>query len=68
MWGFLALLTDATGAMPPFQTAAISFAIGTLVGLLWHASRRGRQRLWPADGQWLAYGLGSIGLDRKSVV
>ncbi|WP_306026030.1 DMT family transporter [Oceaniradius stylonematis] len=62
MWGFLALLTDATGAMPPFQTAAISFAVGTLVGLLWHASRRGRQRLWPADGQWLAYGLGSIGL------
>jgi drug/metabolite transporter (DMT)-like permease len=62
MWGFLALLTDATGAMPPFQTAAISFAVGTLVGLLWHASRRNRQSLLPANGQWPAYGLGSMGL------
>ena len=62
MWGFLALLTDATGAMPPFQTAAISFAVGTLVGLLWHASRRDRQGLLPSSGQWLAYALGSIGL------
>ena len=33
MWSLLALLTAASGAMPPFQLSAIAFAIGTLVGL-----------------------------------
>jgi drug/metabolite transporter (DMT)-like permease len=33
MWALLALLTDASGSMPPFQLSAICFAIGTLVGL-----------------------------------
>jgi len=33
MWSLLALLTDASGKMPPFQLTAITFAIGTLVGL-----------------------------------
>lgn len=62
MWAFLALLTDATGTMPPFQTAAISFAIGTLVGLVWHAAQSDRQSLRPSQGQWAAYGLGALGL------
>lgn len=62
MWSFLALLTDATGAMPPFQTAAISFAVGTLVGLGWYVSQTNRQPLWLKAGQWLAYGLGALGL------
>ncbi|MBL8582128.1 MAG: EamA family transporter [Rhizobiaceae bacterium] len=34
MWAMLALLTAASGSMPPFQLAAITFAIGTGVGLV----------------------------------
>ncbi|MGB3901386.1 MAG: EamA family transporter [Mesorhizobium sp.] len=33
MWVLLALLTDASGTMPPFQLSALTFAIGTCVGL-----------------------------------
>lgn len=32
MWAFLALLTSASGAVPPFQLAAMSFFIGGLMG------------------------------------
>lgn len=34
MWALLALLTDASGTMPPFQLSAVTFAIGTCVGLV----------------------------------
>ncbi len=34
MWALLALLTDASGTMPPFQLSALTFAIGTGVGLV----------------------------------
>lgn len=34
MWSLLAVLTVATGRIPAFQLAAITFAIGGLVGLL----------------------------------
>lgn len=34
MWALLALLTDASGTMPPFQLSAITFAIGTCIGLV----------------------------------
>lgn len=33
MWALLALMTDASGAVPPFLLSAITFAIGTGVGL-----------------------------------
>lgn len=33
MWALLALLTDASGEVPPFLLSTITFAIGTLVGL-----------------------------------
>lgn len=33
MWALLALLTDASGQVPPFLLSAITFAIGTCVGL-----------------------------------
>ena len=33
MWALLALLTAASGAVPPFQLSALTFAIGTGVGL-----------------------------------
>ncbi|HMN52174.1 MAG TPA: EamA family transporter, partial [Xanthobacteraceae bacterium] len=32
MWSFLSLLTVASGTMPPFQLAAITFLIGGLIG------------------------------------
>jgi drug/metabolite transporter (DMT)-like permease len=34
MWALLALLTDASGAVPPFLLSAITFSIGTCVGLV----------------------------------
>ncbi|WP_432286692.1 EamA family transporter [Aminobacter sp. BA135] len=34
MWALLALLTDASGSVPPFLMSAITFAIGTCVGLV----------------------------------
>jgi drug/metabolite transporter (DMT)-like permease len=34
MWALLALLTDASGTTPPFLLSAITFAIGTMVGLV----------------------------------
>ncbi|PHP65534.1 EamA family transporter [Zhengella mangrovi] len=34
LWALLALFTDASGAVPPFQLAAMSFAAGTAVGLV----------------------------------
>ncbi|HHZ09738.1 MAG TPA: EamA family transporter [Rhizobiales bacterium] len=33
MWAMLALFTDASGKVPPFLLSALTFAIGTLVGL-----------------------------------
>jgi drug/metabolite transporter (DMT)-like permease len=33
MWALLALLTAASGQVPPFQLAAMAFAIGTMLGL-----------------------------------
>jgi drug/metabolite transporter (DMT)-like permease len=32
MWALLALLTDFSGDVPPFQLSAMTFAVGTLVG------------------------------------
>lgn len=34
MWAMLALLTDLSGKVPPFQLSAIAFTIGTLVGVV----------------------------------
>lgn len=35
LWAALAALTAAVGPVPPFQLAAMTFTIGTLVGLAW---------------------------------
>lgn len=45
MWALLALFTAASGKVPPFQLAAICFAIGTLPGLAVFAARPERLRL-----------------------
>ena len=50
MWALLALLTDASGSMPPFQLSAICFAIGTCVGLAARSlspSPQARERIPP---------------------
>ncbi|CAN7320681.1 EamA family transporter [Mesorhizobium amorphae] len=44
MWALLALLTDASGQVPPFLLSAITFAIGTCVGL-------GARMVMPASGK-----------------
>src|SRR6478736_9873916 len=41
MWSLLAVLTVATGKIPAFQLAAMTFAIGGLVGLLTWIGRSG---------------------------
>lgn len=44
MWSLLALLTAASGPVPPFQLTAMAFTIGGGIGLVWVAAR-GK---WPA--------------------
>lgn len=34
LWAALAFLTAASGRVPPFQLAAMTFALGTLLGLV----------------------------------
>jgi drug/metabolite transporter (DMT)-like permease len=59
MWSLLALLTVASGNVPPFQLAALTFAIGGAIGGVWVT----RARIWGALRQppqvWL---LGVSGL------
>jgi drug/metabolite transporter (DMT)-like permease len=35
LWAVLAALTALAGTIPPFQLAAMTFAVGTAVGLIW---------------------------------
>lgn len=60
MWSLLALLTAASGAMPPFQLAAVSFAIGGTLGALSLVIRPGAvaalRQPWPV---W-ALGVGGL--------
>ncbi len=59
MWSALALLTAASGAVPPFQLAAMTFSIGALVGFVWIAAgRRWRELAQP----WPVWALGIVGL------
>src|SRR5437773_7274749 len=44
MWSLLAVLTVATGKIPAFQLAAITFAIGALIGPLSWIVRPGAAR------------------------
>lgn len=37
MWALLALFTDASGNVPPFQLSALAFTVGTAVGLAMRA-------------------------------
>jgi drug/metabolite transporter (DMT)-like permease len=39
MWSLLALLTASSGAVPPFQLAAMAFTVSAAVGFVWLAAR-----------------------------
>jgi len=60
MWSFLALMTAASGTMPPFQLSAITFAIGSLPGILLFIARPERlKELRQPPKVWLA-GVGGL--------
>ncbi len=61
MWALLALLTAATGVVPPFQLVAMSFAIAFLLALgkwLWRRENIGRHLAQP-PAVWLL-GVGGL--------
>lgn len=60
MWSFLALMTAASGTMPPFQLSAITFAIGSLPGIaLFIAKPERLKELRQPPKVWLA-GVGGL--------
>lgn len=60
MWSFLALMTAASGTMPPFQLSAITFAIGSLPGIALFIARPERMKeLRQPPKVWLA-GVGGL--------
>src|SRR5688572_11505727 len=61
MWSLLALFTAASGAVPPFQLAAMTFAIGALVGFAWIAAKRRWRDLRQPGPVWAVGILGLFG-------
>jgi drug/metabolite transporter (DMT)-like permease len=60
LWSLLALLTVATGAVPPFQLAAMTFAVGGSLGALsWLARPHGMRALRQPAVVW-ALGIGGL--------
>ena len=60
MWSLLAVLTVASGTMPPFQLAAVTFAIGACVGALsWIVRPGGWRALRQPLVAWLV-GVGGL--------
>ena len=61
LWAALAALTALAGPIPPFQLAAMTFAIGALVGLVW-AWLKGQSLAVLADVPLASWCLGVYGL------
>lgn len=61
LWAVLAALTSAAGALPPFQLTAMTFAIGTAVGVV-YARLRGLDLTALRDVPAGAWALGIYGL------
>jgi drug/metabolite transporter (DMT)-like permease len=60
MWSLLAALTVATGKIPAFQLAAMTFAIGALVGpLTWMGRPNAIRALWQPPTAWIV-GVGGL--------
>ena len=60
LWSLLALFTAATGTVPPFQLAAMTFAIGGAVGLLSWLVRPGSVRALRQPPVVWALGVGGL--------
>lgn len=60
MWSLLALMTAASGKMPPFQLSAVTFAIGSLPGLILLALRPERLRLLRQPPKVWIIGIGGL--------
>ena len=60
MWSFLALLTVASGRVPPFQLAAMTFAIGGTVGAASWPFRRGAASALRQPVEVWALGVGGL--------
>ncbi len=61
LWAALAALTALAGPIPPFQLAAMTFAIGTLVGVVW-ARLNGQSLAVLAEVPLASWCLGVYGL------
>jgi drug/metabolite transporter (DMT)-like permease len=60
MWSLLAVMTVATGKIPAFQLAAMTFAIGALVGFsTWIGRRHAIRALWQPPVAWMV-GVGGL--------
>jgi drug/metabolite transporter (DMT)-like permease len=59
MWSLLALLTVATGKVPPFQLAAMTFAVGGAIGVAWMAASNAWNALHQPLPVW-ALGVGGL--------
>jgi drug/metabolite transporter (DMT)-like permease len=59
LWSALALMTAASGTMPPFELAALTFAIGGLAGLIYAAARGKLAALAQPPVVWLV-GVGGL--------
>jgi drug/metabolite transporter (DMT)-like permease len=60
MWSLLAVVTVATGKIPAFQLAAMTFAIGALVGFLtWIGRPQAGRALWQPPLAWMV-GVGGL--------
>jgi drug/metabolite transporter (DMT)-like permease len=59
MWSLLALFTAASGQVPPFQLAALTFAIGGAIGIGWIAAG---SRWSELRQPWPVWALGVAGL------
>jgi drug/metabolite transporter (DMT)-like permease len=59
-WAFLALLTDMSGGVPPFQLLAITFAIGALPGLTAMLIQPERRRALRQPAHVWALGVGGL--------
>jgi len=60
MWALLALFTAASGTVPPFQLAAMTFAVGTLLGLLTWIWRPGARRALHQPAKVWLLGVGGL--------
>jgi drug/metabolite transporter (DMT)-like permease len=60
MWSLLAVLTVATGRVPPFQLLAMTFAIGACIGPLTWLWRRGGLRAWRQPALVWLVGVGGL--------